>query len=78
MIAATALAAVPAMASPVRAASALPTSPILDAGAAKRAATPAKNGSELIGFPIAAFLGLFAGVVVIAVVASGGGGRSPG
>lgn len=78
--AAAALAFVPAVAgaAPLRAATALPKQSVAVAGAARRAATPSKDGSDLLGFPLLGLAGLVAVVVVVAVVASSGGGRSPG
>lgn len=76
---AAAITAAPALAAtPVRASAALPAGDALGDATAVRAPTQVQQESDLIGFPVALFIGLFTTIVVVAVIVSGGNGRSPG
>lgn len=76
---AAAVTAAPAMAAaPVRASAALPAGDTLGDAAAVRASTQTQQESNLTGFPVLLFVGLFATIVLVAVIVSGDDGRSPG
>jgi hypothetical protein len=79
-VAAFALAPAVTSASPLRAGASLPAQSTASAISAERASAPVAGESSLIGFPILALVGLFGGIALIVVLASGsgGGGRSPG
>jgi hypothetical protein len=75
-VSALAFAPVAAGASSLRAGASLPAQSTVSA---ERAAAPGSGESNLIGFPILAFVGLFGGLILVVALASGGGGgRSPG
>lgn len=71
------VAPVMAQAAPLRAGAALPAASGVSQVAAQRAAAPVRDASGLAGFPVIGLIGIFAAITVV-VVASTGGGRSPG
>ena len=77
---AAALASVPVMASaaPLRAGAALPQTSTVNLAVAQRAGTPGDHQSDLRGVPVLGFVGIFVAVIVIVVVATRHGNRSPG
>ena len=76
---AAAVALVPAsvQAAPVRAASALPAKAAIGAAPRARAATPSREASQLVGFPILLLVGVIGTLSTVAILVSGRG-RSPG